>query len=168
MLRTKYSDIHILAIFVALLFIGACSEISLQEYASKNQDEAAIISVLRQYQDARNNFELEKYLDCLHDRGFYHYASSVMVSKQDLHELLPRFWVQLQKGDRLFFPMCRENISGNYFVGFRIVNPQIVMHHDAADVTVTYLNKGWRQRHYISMVKENGRWLINRLDWETG
>ena len=91
-----------------------------------------------------------------------------MVTKQELALLLPDFWTQLQKGDRKFFPMCRENLSGNYFIGFKLANPKIRINQNKADVTVTYVNKGWRQKHYIYLVKENNRWLINGLDWESG
>jgi hypothetical protein len=163
-----HSGAAVLIAFCIVIVISACSSTPIEEYTPKSQEEANIVALLIQYQTARKNFDLQRYLDCLHDRGIYHHASRIMVSKKELSELLPGFWTQLKKGDRSFFPMCRENLSGNYFVRFRLTNPQIVINHNTADVTVIYINTGWRLKHYISLIKDNNQWLINRLDWETG
>lgn len=146
----------------------ACTGTPLDEYAAKNREEAIVLSLLMEYQDARAAFDLERYLACLHENGTYHHACRVMVSKTRLRQLLPQFWADLQTGDRKFFPMSRENLSGNYFVDFRLVDPKITLHRDRAAVTATYVNRGWRLKHYITMIRENGYWRINRLDWETG
>ena len=153
---------------LCIFIIGACSNTSLENYVPKDSEEARILALLIKYRDARKNFDLERYLECLHEKGIYNHASRVMVSKKKLSEVLPEFWSQLQKGNRLFFPMCRENLSGNYFVRFNLINPKITMNQNTANATVIYVNSSWRLKHYISMIKENDRWLINRLDWETG
>ena len=155
-------------VIILHIFIVACSNTPLKDYEPKDPEEAAITALLIQYQDARTHFDLNRYLSCLHDQGVYHHASSIMVSKQELSDLLPEYWAQLKRGNRLFFPMCRENLSGNYFVDFDLVDPNITINQNTATVTVTYVNTGWRLKHYISLVKEHGRWLISRLDWETG
>lgn len=157
--------IGFLCIFIILC---ACSNTPIEDYLPKNQEEKDIVALLVQYQEARKHFHLEQYLGCLHEQGIYHHASRVMLSKKALAARLPGFWAELQKGNRLFFPMCRENLSGNYFVGFRLVNPTIYIDRNTATVTAIYVNTGWRIRHYISLIKENNRWWINRLDWETG
>ena len=162
------SSAAVLIAFSMVIVISACSSTPIEEYIPKSQEEANVIALLIQYQTARSNFDLQRYLDCLHDRGIYHHASRIMVSKKELSKLLPGFWTELKKGDRSFFPMCRENLSGNYFIQFRLTNPQIVINQNSASVTVTYVNTGWRLKHYISMINDNNRWLINRLDWETG
>jgi hypothetical protein len=154
--------------FSICVAICACSNAPIEDYVVQNGEEAEIKALLIQYRDARKNFDLERYLGCLHDRGTYHHASRLMLSKKELSDSLPDFWDQLRRGDRSFFPMCRENLSGNYFVGFHLINPRIVINRNTAHVTVTYTNTGWRLKHYISLIKENDRWLINRLDWETG
>lgn len=164
----KFKTHLLVAIILIAICVGACSNTPLKEYVPSGPEEAEIITLLIQYQEARIQFDLDRYLRCLHDRGAYHYASRIMVSKKELAELLPDFWAQLQKGSRSFYPMCRENLSGNYFVDFDLVNPSIIVHQNKADVTVTYVNTGWRLEHYISLVKEHDRWLINRLDWATG
>ncbi|KPJ77837.1 MAG: hypothetical protein AMJ54_06625 [Deltaproteobacteria bacterium SG8_13] len=165
---TRYSNTPVLSAFCMMIVIYACSNTTLENYAAKDKEEEKIVALLIEYQDARRNFDLTKYLECLHDKGIYHHASSVMLSKQELSRALPKFWTQLQRGDRSFFPMCRENLSGNYFVRFRLINPTITIRQNTASVTAVYVNTGWRLTHYISMIKENNRWLINRLDWETG
>ena len=153
---------------IAVFIIGACSNSPIEEYLPQNPDEKQILALLIKYQKARKNFDLAEYLSCLHEKGIYHHASRVMVTKKELSGLLPEFWNQLNKGDRSFFPMCRENLSGNYFIQFKLVNPQISIDQNKASIVVTYVNTGWRLKHYISMIKENDQWLINRLDWETG
>ena len=161
--------LNVLILFFHLsLFIFACSDTSLIDYVPRNEEEEKIISLLIRYQEARSKFDLENYLACLHEKGVFNYASRVMLSKNELSEALPIFWLQLQKGSRLFFPMCRENLSGNYFVHFKLVNPIIVIDQNTASATLTYVNSGWRLGHYILMKKENNRWLIYMLDWKTG
>lgn len=164
----NYSNTRVLIAFTICIIFCACSNTPMEDYVPKNREEAKILALLIQYQQVRKNFDLERYLGCLHDQGIYHHASRVMVSKKELSDLLPDFWVQLKRGNRSFFPMCRENLSGNYFVRFRLINPKIIIKQNTASITVIYLNTGWRLKHYISMIKENNRWLINRLDWETG
>ena len=165
---TGYSNTWVLIAVAICIAICACSNTPMEDYVPKNNEEAKIVALLIQYRDARKTFDLERYLACLHDQGIYHHASRIMVSKKELSNLLPDFWAQLKRGNRLFFPMCRENLSGNYFVRFRLINPKITITQNSASVIVIYVNTGWRLKHYISMIKENNRWLINRLDWETG
>ncbi len=157
-----------LCFFCVFIILSACSNTPIEDYLPKDQEEKNIMALLVRYQEARKHFHLEQYLGCLHEQGSDPHASRVMLSKKALAEQLPGFWAELQKGNRLFFPMCRENLSGNYFVGFHLVNPTIHIDHNTATVTATYVNTGWRIRHYIYLIKENNRWLINRLDWETG
>ena len=164
----QHSIARLSVVILFYMFMSACSDTLLKDYVPAGPDEAEIMALLIQYQDARSHFDLDRYLSCLHDHGVYHHASRIMVSKKELAALLPDFWSQLQTGSRTFFPMCRENLSGNYFVRFHLINPCITVDQNAADVTVTYVNTGWRLKHYISLVKEYDRWLINRLDWETG
>ena len=159
---------HLTMVISICVLMAACTNTPLKDYVPKSTEEAQIVTLLIRYQEARIHFHVDRYLGCLHERGVYHHASRVMVTKQELTKLLPVFWDQLQQGNRSFFPMCRENLSGNYFVHFHLVNPRITVNQDTAEVVVTYVNTGWRLRHYISLVKEHNRWWINRLDWETG
>jgi hypothetical protein len=156
-----------IARYLTLVLFG-CSGTPLQEYVPRNQYEAEVLALMMRYQDARSRFDLEGYLGCLAEDGLYHHASRVMVTKKALSNLLPDFWRRLQRGDRLFFPMCRENISGNYFVRFRLINPRIRIDRNTANVVVTYANRGWRLKHYVILKKNKNGWLIDRLDWETG
>ena len=155
-------------VLASLLLILSCSNTPLEKYAPQSDEEARIFEVLVDYQQARQDFDLQGYLSCLHEHGRYNYASRVMVSKRELSVLLPEFWDGLRAGRRSFYPMCRENLSGNYFVGFHLTNPQMAITQNTAKVVVTYANAGWRLKHYISLIKDHQRWWINRLDWETG
>ena len=51
------------------LLMSSCGDISIAEYEPKNQDEREIISLLIQYQEAKNNFDVQKLLSVLHDKG---------------------------------------------------------------------------------------------------
>lgn len=156
------------AAWAVVIAVCGCTLSPLEAYVPRNPEEEQILSLLIAYQDARSRFDVERFLGCLHDKGTYHHASRVMLSKKELSEALPGFWAQLQKGERSFYPMCRENLSGNYFVRFRLFDPTIKVVGNTATVTVIYSNAHWRLHHYISLVKEGDTWLIWRLDWETG
>ena len=157
----------LIVIFICTGFFS-CTNTPIADYVPKDRAEAGVLAILIRYEKARKNFDIAGYLGCLHDRGIFHHAGRIMVSKQRLSELLPDFWNRLQDGNRLFFPMCRENLSGNYFVQFNLINPQITIDGNTASVVVTYINTGWRLKHYISLRKGNNQWLIDRLDWDSG
>jgi hypothetical protein len=167
-MQEKMTRKRAMTVFASLLVILSCSNTPLEQYEPQSDEEAHILAVLVRYQQARQEFNLQGYLSCLHAHGRYHHASRVMVSKKNLSILLPDFWDELRTGQRFFYPMCRENLSGNYFVGFHLSNPRIIITRNTAKVVVTYAKAGWRLKHYISLIKDNQRWWINRLDWETG
>ena len=152
---------------VLIAFALSCSGPSLREYTPRNQAEMAIIALLTQYQEAKINCDLESYLACLHEKGRYHFGRGTMASKQQLREWLPGFWAGLKTGNRKYFPVNREMITGNYIITGRFYNPVITVNQETAEARVLFMKWGWRLHHYISMVKENGKWRIIRLDWDT-
>lgn len=169
-LKIENNHIIALAAVAAVVVVAAVlgrSEKALSDYRPGNQEESEIVAFLMKYENTRRKFNLQGYLACLHDKGIYHHAGGVMVSKQKLAESLPGFWEGLRKGSREFFPMCRESLNGNWFVGFHIFSPIIELDGNEAKVTVTYSNAGWRIKHFIHLLKENNAWLITLLDWET-
>jgi hypothetical protein len=167
-MRAAGNRLRALALLCATFFASACVNMDLTDYRPANESEAAILTRLIAYQAARNAFDVTAYLSCLHDQGAYHFASRVMVSKDQLRQRLPEFWQELIKGERHFFPMCRENLSGNYFRTMRLTNPNIRIDGKKATITVTFVVAGWRLKHYITMCQTQQGWLINGLDWETG
>lgn len=157
-------------IFLLLLIITvniSCSKPSLEEYIPKNENEKKIISLLIRYQDAKINCDLEKYLACLHDRGTFYFGRGALLSKNELRESLPVFWDGLKSGSREFYPMNRELITGDYILTGKFYNPQIVINDGSAEVVTTFMKWGWKSGLHLSMVEENGRWLITKTDWET-
>jgi hypothetical protein len=155
-------------LLLLLISISSCSDVSLGEYTTKSQQEAEIKRILIQYQDAKGRFDLERFLACLDDRGLYHFAGGMMVSKEKLKASLPAFWAKLQSDDPMLYPMGRESMNGDYLPSGRLVNPKIEINDGAAEVELTFTVGWWKTKHFISMVRLNGRWLINRLDWESG
>lgn len=153
------------AVFIAVMFTFSCSDTPLGEYVCKNREEREILALLIEHQDARNSFDIVRYLATLHDQGQYHFACNVMVSKEVLKTSLPDFWASLRAGELQISPMCRENMTGNYFLSGNLYNPRIEIERDAAKVTLTYSSWGFRLIRYIHVRRDDERWLINRLDW---
>ena len=167
-MRVSGYMLRIIALLSATMAVSACVNTDLADYRPATADEAGIVKRLIAYQSARNAFDVTAYMNCLHEQGQFHFASRVMLSKDQLRRRLPEFWQGLQKGERLFFPMCRENLSGNYFRSMRLSNPKIRINGKKAAITVTFVTAGWRLKHYISMRQTERGWLIDGLDWETG
>jgi len=161
-----HKNTRIVITFFLFSLTLSCSSPSLIEYVPKNQKEKSIIRILIQYEDAKNNYDLDRFFACLHERGLYNFAGGVMVSKEELRRLLPAFWFELKSNNPLIYPIGRESMSGNYIRTIRFFNPQIITNEDTANVTLTFIYLGWRRRHYVSMLRENDQWLITKLDWE--
>ena len=144
----------------------SCSGPSLTEYVCNNKEEQKIISLLIKYEKAKVNCNLIQYLDCLHEKGTFQFGRGYMVSKKELEESLAEFWAGLQSGSPVVYPMNREMITGNYIISGRFYNPKIAIRLSTAEVTMTFIKWGWRQGHFVSLIKENGQWLISKLDWQ--
>jgi hypothetical protein len=159
------TKIFLLSLIISLNI--SCSNPSLEEYIPKNPDEKKIISLLIRYQEAKINCDLENFMVCLHDKGTFYFGRGVLLSKIELRESLPVFWDGLKSGSRQFYPINREMITGDYILTGRFYNPQIRINDESAEVVMTFMKWGWRLGHHISVVKENGQWLITKTDWET-
>jgi hypothetical protein len=150
-----------------LLFVGAgCSQTTLADYQGRTPGETEIKAVLLEYLDAKRQFDIERYLACLHAAGRYHFECGRILSKTDIGYLLPKFWDHMRSGDPSFYPINRECITGDYFDHGRYVDPRIEIQADRATVTLRFTVGWWGLEHYISLVREDERWLINRLDWQ--
>ncbi len=145
--------------------IFSCGGTSIAQYEPKNQDERIIISLLIQYQEAKNNFDVQKLLSFLHDKGKFSFACGRMVSKTRLMELLPELWVAVRSGNSAVIPIVHECINGDYYKSGELSNPQIQFGKDTAEVTVAYANGFCRLPLYFSMCREKGQWLITRTEW---
>ena len=143
----------------------SCSGPTLAEFVCNNKEEEKIISLLIKYEEAKMNCNLKQFLDCLHEKGTFQFGRGYMVSKKELEESLPAFWSGLQSGSPAVYPMNREMITGNYIISGRFYNPKIIIKRSTAEVTMTFIKWGWRQGHFVSMLKEDGKWLILKLDW---
>ncbi len=155
------------ATLMILTLAFSCSEdILLEQYVPQNQREREIRSLLIRYQDAKNRFDLEQFIACLHDQGLYSFRSGAMISKEKLKELLPDFWAALKAGNSEIYPITHECFTGDHFLSGQLMNPKIAIRGDTAKVTTMYTSGWWRQPHYISLVRDNGRWLIKHLDWK--
>jgi hypothetical protein len=60
--------------------ISCCCDSSIEKYEPKNQDEKNI-SLLIQYQDAKNHFDIKRLLSLLHEKGEFSFQCGLMVSK---------------------------------------------------------------------------------------
>jgi hypothetical protein len=105
----------------------------------RNQEEKDIIRLLIKYEKAKMNYNLEKYLDCLHEKGTFHFVRGFMVSKKESENSLPAFWSGTQTGNPAVYPMNWEMITGNYILRERFYNPAIVVDQSTAEVTMTFI-----------------------------
>ena len=157
-----------LSIVFALVFAYS-SETPIKEYIPQNQDEADIIDLLGEFQTAKQQYDLVKYLSCLDENGTYMFSGHLMVSKQEFSTLLPDFWKGLKTNDAHIKPMCRENLNGNFFRG-SFFNSIISVKNDIAKVTVTFQTPiiRWRTLLFLNLIRKNGRWLISQYEWDMG
>ena len=156
-------------IILTLLIVSmsiACSEISLSEYQARNRIEEEIKTVLLAYLDAKQRFDIERYLACLHDRGRFHFECGRRLSKGELGQLLPKFWDDMRSGNPAFYPINRECMTGDYFDYGRYVDPRMDIDGCRARVALRFTVGWWGLEHTVSLVKENERWMINGLDWD--
>jgi len=152
------------AIILVLLMVCSC-DAPIAQYEPISPDEKEIVSVLIQYQDARNRFDLQRLLPLLHEKGEFTFQCGMMVSKRKLKEKLPGFWAELQSGDSAVIPLVHECINGDYYHTGRLNNPQIDIHEDKALATVLFTKGVCRVLFYVAMRRENDRWLITRTEW---
>lgn len=156
---------------VLMLFasvISSCGDASITTYTPKNQDEGEIISLLIQYHDAKNRFDLEKLLSCLDDQGEFSFECGLMVSKTKLKNLLPIFWAELGSGNPAAIPLVHECINGNYYTSGELNNAEIEIKNGKAEVTVVFTKGVCRVPFYLSMRQNKDRWLITRTEWGDG
>ncbi len=150
-----------------LVFTCSCSDTSLENYTPGNHDETEIKSLLLKYQDAKNRHDLDQLLACFHERGRFSFQGGPLVTKEHIRKYIPGFWAGLKSGNPEFFPMNHEFFTGDYFLSGWIGTPQIAIEKNTAEVTAMFNSGWWDQRLYISMLRENGRWSIIRLDWKS-
>jgi len=91
-----------------IIWIVSSCDAFISEYVPENRDEREIISILIQYQDAKNQFDIEKLLSFLHDKGEFSFACGIMISKTELKEVLPVFWTRMRSEKLAVVPMAHE------------------------------------------------------------
>lgn len=164
----KLSDnnaIFILFLILTTLVVSSCVDISITKYEPKNQYEEEILSLLIQYQDAKNQFNIERLLSLLHDKGVFTFQCGRMVKKAVLEEELSDFWADIQSGNAAVFPIVHECINGDYYKSGELNNLHIEINNDTAEATVLFTKGVCRVLLYLSMILENDRWLITRTEW---
>ncbi|MBC2735284.1 MAG: hypothetical protein HF981_13075 [Desulfobacteraceae bacterium] len=137
----------------------------IEKYEPRSQDEKEIVSVLVEYQEAKNGFDLERLLYLLHEKGEFTFQCGMMVSKNRLKEMLPGFWAKLSSGDSAVIPIVHECINGDYYNTGKLHNLQIEIHRDKALATVLFAKGVCRVPLYVTMRREDARWLITRTEW---
>jgi hypothetical protein len=152
-------------LIITAFVIFSCCDAPIATYEPKNQDEKEIISVLIQYQDAKNHFDIERLVSFLHDKGEFTFQCGRMVTKAVLKEEFPSFWADIRSGNAAVFPIVHECINGDYYKSGELNNPQIEIDNDTAVATVLFTNGVCRVDLYFSMLRENDRWLITRTEW---
>ena len=148
-----------------IVCISSCTGTTLNEYPSKSQDETAIIAVLKQYQNAKNQLDITGYLAVLHPEGEFMLGGDQLVSKERLEADLPVFWERLRSSDPSFYPISRESMNGNYCASGTFIDPEITIADEKAEVIMTFSKGFWHIDQLVRLRREQGRWWIDRLDW---
>jgi hypothetical protein len=166
--------LSILSIALIVFFSWYSSGTPLNRYIPKNSEEKQIISLIEVFHEARKEFDIESYLACLDPTGSYMFSGHLMVSKDKLAKLLPQFWAGLESSSTRannahIMPISRENLNGNFFDG-ELYNPIIEIEDGNARVAVRFQTPivRWRSHLFITLIKTNGVWLINRYEWAIG
>jgi hypothetical protein len=167
-------SVTVIAIALTLFAAWSSSGTPLDSYIPKNMEEEKIIALIEVFHKARTELDVESYLACLDHGGRYMFSGHMMVSKEKLATLLPRFWAGLKAGSTRtsnahIMPICRENLNGNFFDG-DLYDPVIEIDDSSARVTVRFQTPvvRWRSHLFISLKKTDGEWLINGFEWAIG
>ena len=164
-MKNRKSTILFHSLIATALVISSCRDASIMLYEPKNQDEKEIISLLIEYQDAKNHLDVQRLLSLLHDKGEFTFACGQMVSKTKLKTLLPGLWTEIRSGNSGVIPIVHECINGDYYKAGQLNSPQIIVENGTAEATVKYTNGFCRLPLYFSMRRENHRWMITRTEW---
>jgi hypothetical protein len=140
----------------------------ISKYEPVNQDERDIISMLIQYQEAKNNQDIERLLPLLHDNGEFALQCGRMVTKSVLKIELPAFWYDIHSGNATNFPIVHECINGELYKTGTLNNPKIHINNGISKTTVLFTKGVCRVSFYVSMILENDRWWITRTEWGDG
>lgn len=156
---------RVFAVGLCMLLLPACFGTPVEFYLPKSDDEAAICDVLVRYVAAKRRFNVAGLLACLHPDGRYHFAGQREMTKASLAGWLGDFWQRLKAGDPGVMTIAREDLNGDFFLTGRYVNPVIEVNGDRARVRLTFTKGWWGSFHTVFLVRENRRWIINRLEW---
>jgi hypothetical protein len=156
---------------IQVIFILAClsssvgCDTSIVEYQPKNPDEQEILSLLFEYQDAKNNLDIDRLLLCLHDNGDFTFACGLRVTKNELRKVLPAYWDKVQSGDKSVVPLAHECLNGDYFISGELNNPKISITENTAEARVLVTSGFSRVLLFLSIVREDNQWFITRTEW---
>lgn len=154
----------LLPLLCMIFWFGCGTRIS--DIQPKNQSEKEILSVLIEYQNAKNERDIDRLLDLLHSTGEFTYACGIMVSKAELRENLPSFWAELDNERLKNVPMAHECLNGDYYTTGILRDPEIIVSGESANVKVWFTRPLWSSLlQFFSLVREDGRWRITRIWW---
>ncbi len=167
--RELFVIFFVVTALVVLALSGMFSRTRLDRYVPKTRDGADIISLIQKFHKAKNEYKLHTYLACLSENGKFMFAGSIMVSKKELEKLLPPFWADRRSNGQLTRPSSREELNGNFFSG-ELYDPVILVENDRAKATLTFMTPivRWTTKLFLDFQRQNGAWLISKLEWDMG
>ena len=167
--REQIAAVFVVTVLLAIAIFGMYSGTRIDRYIPRNDDEAQIVTLLRAFQKAKREYDLEAYLACLSDKGEFMFGGSIMVSKTELKKLLPPFWADRRTDHINTRPSSREELNGNFFDGI-FYDPVIEVNKDKAKAIVTFATPviRWKTKLFLNFRKPNGFWQISRLEWDMG
>lgn len=167
--RKKMAVFFVVTGLLAVSVFGMYSRTRIDRYQPRSEDESQIIDLLIMFQRAKNEHHLENYLSCLSDEGEFMFGGSIMVSKDELKQLLPSFWSNLRSNRLRSIPSSREELNGNFLEG-AFYEPAITVSKGKAKATITFVAPvtRWTTTLFLNFQKNNASWKITRLEWDMG
>ena len=160
-----HSTARLLGIWLTVLILSGCRT-PVSEYRPRNSTEAAILSLLVDFQEAKNDRDIHRFLLLLHPDGQFTYACGVMVSKATLAAKLPDFWKGIDHKKLTTVPLAHECLNGDYYTSGILKDPEITVSGDRARVKVCFTRKWWSGMElFFHLVREGDRWRITRTWW---
>lgn len=135
---------------IIFFLLNSC-DTPLKEYKPKTDDEKQIVSLLNEYQLARNTNDIEKLQSTFHDDGVYISRDGIEWPKTKIKET-PEEWYKAQGS--------LEEIGNVEFF-----NPKISINQNKAKVfTEADYGKVYKWAHNFTLAKENENWLIMKME----
>lgn len=149
---------------LVLITVCALWRTPITTYKPMSDDERALTQLFIKYVSSRNNRDVHQFLSTLHDNCTYMVTKDMIVSKEELRDMLPALWMQNDDNTAAFgHCMAWECWHENYYKTVMLINPKFHISKHHAKVDFKIVSGLFMDDNYFRLVNENGRWQITRF-----